>query len=60
MSGKHLVVFEVAGTLTDTSAVDAKCFWRATREVLRRPNEHSQSVEEVEHYTHLAIALATL
>ncbi|MFZ0659617.1 MAG: HAD family hydrolase [Candidatus Binataceae bacterium] len=56
MSGTHLVVFDVDGTLTDTNAVGAEGFWRATREVLSLPNEHSQWLEQVEHYTDLAMA----
>ncbi len=56
MSGKHLVVFDVDGTLTDTNAVGAEGFWRATREVLSLPNEHSQWLEQVEHYTDLGMA----
>ncbi|MGC1343739.1 MAG: hypothetical protein WA854_15505 [Candidatus Binataceae bacterium] len=56
MSGTHLVVFDVDGTLTDTNAVGAEGFWRATREVLSLPNEHSQWLEQAEHYTDLAMA----
>jgi phosphoglycolate phosphatase-like HAD superfamily hydrolase len=52
----HLVVFDVDGTLTDTSRVDAECFWQATRESLRLPGNHPRWLDEVLHYTDLAIA----
>lgn len=52
----HLVVFDVDGTLTDTNAVGAECFWQAAREVLRLPPNHSRWLDEVEHYTDLGIA----
>ncbi len=52
----HLVVFDVDGTLTDTNAMGAECFWQAAREVLRLPPNHSQWLDEVEHYTDLGIA----
>lgn len=56
MSGKHLVVFDVDGTLTDTNAVGGEGFWRATREVLSLPSGHSQWLQQVEHYTDLGMA----
>jgi phosphoglycolate phosphatase-like HAD superfamily hydrolase len=52
----HLVVFDVDGTLTDTGALDAECFWQAAREILRLPSKHSRWLEEVKHYTDLGIA----
>ena len=52
----HLVVFDVDGTLTDTNEVDAECFWRAAREVLRLPSDHPRWIEEVKNYTDLGIA----
>lgn len=52
----HLVVFDVDGTLTDTNALDAECFWQAVREILQLPSGHSQWLEKVEHYTDLGIA----
>jgi phosphoglycolate phosphatase-like HAD superfamily hydrolase len=52
----HLVVFDVDGTLTDTNAMGPECFWQAAREVLRLPPNHSQWLDEVEHYTDLGIA----
>ena len=52
----HLVVFDVDGTLTDTSAVDADCFWEAAREIFRLPSSHSRWLQHVEHHTDLGIA----
>jgi phosphoglycolate phosphatase-like HAD superfamily hydrolase len=52
----HLIVFDVDGTLTDTTAVGAEGFWQAAREVLRLPPNHPQWLDEVEHYTDLGIA----
>jgi len=51
----HLVVFDVDGTLTDTSELDAECFWMAAREILRLPSDHAQWLAEVKHYTDLGI-----
>jgi phosphoglycolate phosphatase-like HAD superfamily hydrolase len=51
----HLVVFDVDGTLTDSSEVDAKCLWQAAREVLRLPTEHSPWIEDLRHATDLCI-----
>lgn len=51
----HLVVFDVDGTLTDTSAVDAECLWQAAREVLRLPYDHSSWVDDLRHVTDLCI-----
>ena len=51
----HLVVFDVDGTLTDTSELDAECFWTAAREILRLPSDHAQWLAEVKHYTDLGI-----
>ncbi len=31
---KHLVIFDIDGTLTDTNLVDGECYWRALCEVL--------------------------
>jgi phosphoglycolate phosphatase-like HAD superfamily hydrolase len=49
----HLVVFDVDGTLTDSSEVEDECVWQAAREVLRLPNDHSPWVDDLRHVTDL-------
>jgi len=51
----HLVVFDVDGTLTDSSQVDAECLWQAAREVLRLPSDHSPWIDDLRHATDLCI-----
>jgi phosphoglycolate phosphatase-like HAD superfamily hydrolase len=51
----HLVVFDVDGTLIDSSQVDGECMWQATREVLRLPNDHSPWIDDLRHVTDLCI-----
>jgi phosphoglycolate phosphatase-like HAD superfamily hydrolase len=51
----HLVVFDVDGTLTDSSQVDAECLWQASREVLRLPSDHSPWIDDLRHATDLCI-----
>lgn len=55
VAAMHLVVFDVDGTLTDSSEVDGKCLWQATREVLRLPNDHSPWIDDLRHVTDLCI-----
>ena len=52
----HLIVFDVDGTLTDTTAVGVEGFWHAARGVLHLPPNHPRWLDEVEHYTDLGIA----
>jgi phosphoglycolate phosphatase-like HAD superfamily hydrolase len=49
----HLVVFDVDGTLTDSSEVEDECLWQAAREVLRLPNDHSPWIDDLRHVTDL-------
>ena len=49
----HLVVFDVDGTLTDSSEVEDECVWQAAREVLRLPNDYSPWVHNLRHVTDL-------
>jgi hypothetical protein len=51
----HLVVFDVDGTLIDSSEIDGECMWQATREVLRLPNDHSPWIDDLRHVTDLCI-----
>ena len=51
----HLVVFDVDGTLIDTSAVDSECFWQSAREVFRLPSNYPTWVEGLKHVTGLGI-----
>ncbi|HYL59526.1 MAG TPA: HAD family hydrolase [Candidatus Acidoferrales bacterium] len=51
----HLVVFDVDGTLTDTSAVDAECFWQTAREIFRLPPNHPTWIEGLKDVTGLGI-----
>lgn len=49
----HLVVFDVDGTLTESSEVEDECAWQAAREVLRLPHDHSPWVDDLRHVTDL-------
>jgi phosphoglycolate phosphatase-like HAD superfamily hydrolase len=51
----HLVVFDVDGTLTDTSAVDAECFWQTAKEIFRLPTDHPTWLEGLKDVTGLGI-----
>jgi phosphoglycolate phosphatase-like HAD superfamily hydrolase len=51
----HLVVFDVDGTLTDTSAVDADCFWQAAKEIFRLPSNYPTWIEGLKDVTGLGI-----
>jgi len=51
----HLVVFDVDETLTDTSAVDADCFWQTAKEIFRLPSNYPTWVEGLKDVTGLGI-----
>jgi phosphoglycolate phosphatase-like HAD superfamily hydrolase len=51
----HLVVFDVDGTLTDTSAVDSECFWQTAKEIFRLPSNYPTWLEGLKDVTGLGI-----
>ncbi len=46
-------MFDVDGTLTDSSEVEDECLWQAAREVLRLPNDRSPWIDDLRHVTDL-------
>jgi phosphoglycolate phosphatase-like HAD superfamily hydrolase len=51
----HLVVFDVDGTLIDTSAVDAECFWQTAKEIFGLPSNYPTWLQGLKDVTGLGI-----